>query len=119
MKTRSVAYLLICVSIIGCGARLSPEEKRQRDVVVKLNEHMESLPRDAETLIYIEPLNGGYALVVKQRGAEEDSEKYAYWNREGVYYTVNEAAMKCSPDLSVAPKEITYERVCEVTGVQP
>lgn len=114
MKRFFWASALFLLPVCGCGNSASPEEESARIVLKKLGCHVQCIPARTQTLYSIEPMSGGYAVLVEPESTSDTPEVYAYWVREEIVYTVNEAAAECSPGLPVAPKEISYESLCKV-----
>lgn len=118
----SICIFTLALTIMGCGRALSPEEEIQTEIIHELGPYLRCL-RGHPIIFSIEPLDGGYGAIVKGVAAKESSEvvpsQYAYWVGEREVYSVNRADVACSPDLPVAPKEITYESVCKATGEAP
>jgi len=116
----STAILTLALTIMGCGRELSPENKIQMEIIHALGSHLRCL-HGHPIAFSIEPLKGGYAVIVEEvaRRKEAIPSHYAYWVSGREVYAVNGAGISCSPDLPVAPEEITYESVCIATGKSP
>lgn len=117
----SVVIITLLLVITGCDRELSPEEEIQMEIIHELGPHLRCL-HGHPIAFSIVPLDGGYAVIVDEEAARDSNEEiraqYAYWVRGNEVYAVRGADIACSPDLPVAPEEITYESVRKATGAK-
>ncbi len=89
---------LLCISAIGCGC-LSP---RERALFEDAKHVIPLLPKAADGSVRFSmgAFEGGTAVL-----GEQDA---AFWVKDGVPYTVSEAARNAAPDMAHAPETIQY-----------
>jgi len=112
MKRGTVICSLLVFVGIGCGPPPTPEEERQMQIVHELGCHLQCVPAGSETVFSVEKLSDGYAILVEFRTKSGVPDApCAYWTHGGEFYAVNDAAVRCSPELSLAPEGITFEAI--------
>ena len=97
---RLIATIIaLAVITMGCGMIWSPKERALFDDVALVS-HL--LPRSADGAIQFSmgPYQGGTAVLGDLHTA--------FWVKDGVPYTVSEAARSAAPDMAQAPESIQY-----------